>query len=91
MKKDIHPEYGPIVFRDKTSGLQFLTRSTLVNDKRVTETIEWEDGNTYPLYNVDISSASHPFYTGKRTVLDTAGQVSKFEKRYGKRTAKAAQ
>lgn len=87
MKKDIHPEYGPVVFRDKTGNLTFLTRSTLAGSKRVTNTIEWEDGNTYPLYDVDISSATHPFYTGKRTVLDTAGQVSKFEKRYGKRTA----
>lgn len=86
MKKDIHPQYGPVVFRDKTGGLTFLTKSTIIADKRCTETIEWEDGNTYPLYDVDISSASHPFYTGKRTVLDSAGQVSKFEKRYGKRT-----
>ncbi len=84
MKKETHPEYGPIVFRDNTSGMEFLTESTLVNDKRVTKTIEWKDGNTYPLYEVDITSASHPFYTGKRTVLDSAGQVGKFERRYGK-------
>lgn len=85
MKKDIHPEYRTVVFNDLASGTKFVTRSTVESEK----TIEWEDGNTYPLYDVDISSASHPFYTGKRTVLDTAGQVSKFEKRYGKRTAKA--
>lgn len=85
MKKDIHPDYGFVVFRDKTAGTEFLTRSTIVGDKRVTQTIEWKDGKTYPLYDVEISSASHPFYTGKRTVLDSAGQVGKFEKRYGKR------
>lgn len=85
MKQDIHPEYGPVVFRDRTGNLTFLTKSTLVNDPRYTETITWEDGNEYKLIDVDTSSASHPFYTGKRTVLDTAGQVSKFEARYGKR------
>lgn len=85
MKQDIHPEYGPVVFRDRTGNLTFMTKSTLVNDPRFTETITWEDGNEYKLIDVDTSSASHPFYTGKRTVLDTAGQVSKFEARYGKR------
>ncbi|HJF18139.1 type B 50S ribosomal protein L31 [Aeriscardovia aeriphila] len=85
MKQDIHPEYGPVVFRDRTGNLTFMTKSTLVNDPRYTETITWEDGNEYKLIDVDTSSASHPFYTGKRTVLDTAGQVSKFEARYGKR------
>lgn len=92
MKKDIHPEYGPVVFRDRTANFQFLTYTTLVSDKRRlgNETIKWEDGNTYPVYDVDTSSASHPFYTGKRTVLDTAGQVSKFEARYGKNFKKGA-
>lgn len=84
MKKEAHPKYGPVVFRDNTSGMEFLTESTLVGDTRLTKTIEWEDGNTYPLYEVEITSASHPFYTGKRTVLDSAGQVGKFERRYGK-------
>lgn len=88
MKQDIHPEYGPVVFRDRTGNLTFMTKSTLVNDPRYTETITWEDGNEYKLIDVDTSSASHPFYTGKRTVLDTAGQVSKFEARYGKRKKK---
>ena len=67
MKQDIHPEYGPVVFRDRTGNLTFMTKSTLVNDPRYTETITWEDGNEYKLIDVDTSSASHPFYTGKRT------------------------
>lgn len=92
MKKGIHPQYGPVVFRDRAANFQFLTYTTLVGDKRRlgTQTIKWKDGKTYPLYDVDISSASQPFYTGKRTVLDTAGQVSKFEARYGKRKSAKA-
>lgn len=85
MKSEIHPNYGYVVFRDRKGGLEFLTRSTMAGDRRVSQTIEWKDGNTYPLYDVEVSSATHPFYTGKRTVLDSAGQVSKFEKRYGKK------
>ena len=73
MKKDIHPEYGTVVFNDLASGTQFLTRSTVKSEK----TIEWEDGNTYPLIDVEISSASHPFYTGKQRILDSAGRVEK--------------
>lgn len=88
MKKDIHPQYGPVVFRDKTAGKSFLMASTLSGSSRVQQTTKWEDGNTYPVVDVDVSSASHPFYTGKRTVLDTAGQVSKFEARYGKKSTK---
>jgi large subunit ribosomal protein L31 len=78
MKKDIHPEYRPVVFRDISADFSILTRSTLES----TQTIEWEDGNTYPLVDVDISSASHPFYTGKQKILDTAGRVEKFRRRY---------
>lgn len=85
MQHEIHPTYGPVVFRDKTAGTAFLTNSTLAGSTRVSQTIDWEDGNTYPVVDVDVSSASHPFYTGKRTVLDTAGQVSKFNARYGKK------
>ena len=80
MKKDIHPEYNYIVFRDEGADFQFLTRSTLKTDK----TIQWEDGNEYPLYTMDISSASHPFYTGKRKLVDAAGRIDKFNRRYGK-------
>jgi large subunit ribosomal protein L31 len=66
------------VFRDLTSGESFLTRSTRTSDK----TIEFEDGNTYPVIDVEISSASHPFYTGKQRILDSAGRVEKFNQRF---------
>ena len=78
MKKDIHPEYRPVVFNDLASGTKFFTRSTVKTEK----TIEWEDGNTYPLVDVEISSASHPFYTGKQRIMDSAGRVDKFNKRF---------
>lgn len=81
MRPGIHPSYQPIVFRDKAAGTAFLTRSTMTSS----ETVEWEDGRTYPVVDVDVSSASHPFWTGRGRVLDTAGRVEKFEKRYGKR------
>ncbi|MDX2293593.1 MULTISPECIES: type B 50S ribosomal protein L31 [Streptomyces] len=81
MKPGIHPAYEPVVFRDTASGTAFLTRSTMTSDK----TIEWEDGTTYPVVDVEISSASHPFYTGTARVLDTAGRVEKFQRRYGAR------
>ncbi len=78
MKTDIHPNYAPVVFRDLASGATFLTRSTVTSDK----TIEWEDGNTYPVVDVEISSESHPFYTGKQRILDSAGRVEKFNQRF---------
>ncbi|MFI6512225.1 type B 50S ribosomal protein L31 [Streptosporangium sp. NPDC050855] len=81
MKKDIHPDYRPVVFRDPSAGYAFLTRSTV----RTGRTIEWEDGKTYPVVDVDVSSASHPFYTGRGRVLDTAGRVERFRQRYGGR------
>ena len=77
MKTDIHPEYKQIVFRDLASGATFLTRSTTTSDK----TIEL-DGETYPVIDVEISSESHPFYTGKQRILDSAGRVEKFNKRF---------
>lgn len=80
MKKNIHPEYRPVVFRDPGADFAFLTRSTAVSDK----TVVWEDGNTYPVVDVDVSSASHPFYTGKSRLMDTTGAVEKFNRRYGK-------
>jgi large subunit ribosomal protein L31 len=79
MKPGIHPAYRPVVFRDRAGGLAFLTRSTATSDK----TIEWEDGRTYPVIDVEISSASHPFYTGKARVVDVAGRVERFNRRYG--------
>ncbi|MDV3131888.1 type B 50S ribosomal protein L31 [Mycobacterium sp. 29Ha] len=82
MKPDIHPDYHPVVFQDATTGDAFLTRSTLTSER----TVEWEDGRTYPLVVVDISASSHPFWTGSRRHIDTAGQVEKFRRRYGDRT-----
>ncbi|MEE1798509.1 MULTISPECIES: type B 50S ribosomal protein L31 [unclassified Streptomyces] len=80
MKPRIHPVSRPVVFRDRAGGVAFLTRSTAESERRV----EWEDGNTYPVIDVEISSASHPFYTGTGRVVDTAGRVERFERRYGK-------
>ena len=80
MKSTIHPAYYPVVFRDRAANYAFLTRSTMTSDK----TIEWEDGNTYPVVDVEISNMSHPFYTGTARVLDTAGRVERFERRYGR-------
>ncbi|CAM2802162.1 type B 50S ribosomal protein L31 [Actinomyces slackii] len=79
MKPGIHPAYAPIVFRDRSAGFAFLTRSTLTSD----QTIEWEDGRVYPVVDVEVSSASHPFWTGQGRILDTAGRVEKFRRRYG--------
>ncbi|MFI1912078.1 type B 50S ribosomal protein L31 [Nocardia sp. NPDC020380] len=81
MKPGIHPDYHPVVFEDVGTGKRFLTRSTAVSLR----TVEWTDGNTYPLLVVDVTSDSHPFWTGSQRVLDTAGRVEKFERRYGKR------
>jgi large subunit ribosomal protein L31 len=80
MKADIHPEYRKVVFQDMSSEFSILTRSTMSSK----ETIKWEDGNEYPLVKVEVSSASHPFYTGKHKVLDSGGRVDRFKKRYGK-------
>jgi large subunit ribosomal protein L31 len=78
MKKDIHPQYREVVFLDTSTGHKFLTRTTLSSK----ETIEWDDGKQYPLVRVDISSASHPFYTGKMKYVDSAGRVEKFQRKY---------
>lgn len=79
MKSDIHPQYRQVVFKDKQANFGILTRSTI----KTNETIKWEDGNEYPVYYVDISSASHPFYTGKQQFVDTMGRVEKFRKKFG--------
>ncbi|MEU0222230.1 MULTISPECIES: type B 50S ribosomal protein L31 [Streptomyces] len=84
MRQGIHPEYGPVVFRDRAANYAFLTRSTL-SARASEKTVEWEDGNTYPVVDVEISDVSHPFYTGTARVLDTAGRVERFERRYGKK------
>ncbi|GAA3992631.1 type B 50S ribosomal protein L31 [Allokutzneria multivorans] len=82
MKTGIHPEYHPVVFKDSSTGTAFLTRSTATSEK----TVEWEDGNTYPLIVVDVTSDSHPFWTGNQRLVDTAGRVEKFHRRYGRRS-----
>jgi len=80
MKADIHPNYREVVFQDLASDFAFLTRSTVKSK----ETIKWEDGNEYPLIKVEVSSASHPFYTGKHKLMDTGGRVDRFKRRYQK-------
>ena len=80
MKKELHPEYKEVVFLDTSSDFKFLTKSTM----KSSDTIKWEDGNEYPLIKIEVSSASHPFYTGKKLFVDTAGRVEKFKKRYDK-------
>lgn len=81
MKKGIHPkEYRFVVFQDMSNGYKFITKST-VNSK---ETIKWEDGKEYPLIKLEISHTSHPFFTGKMKLVDTAGRVDKFKNRYKK-------
>jgi large subunit ribosomal protein L31 len=78
MKKDLHPEsYRPVIFEDVTAGKRFLIGSTI----EASRTDKWEDGKEYPLVQVEISSASHPFYTGTAKTIDTAGRVDKFKKR----------
>ncbi|MEW2113639.1 type B 50S ribosomal protein L31 [Streptomyces sp. NPDC005474] len=81
MREGIHPAYGPVVFRDRAANHAFLTQSTMTSEK----TIGWEDGNTYLVVDVEISNVSHPFCTGTARVLDTAGRVERFERRYGKK------
>jgi large subunit ribosomal protein L31 len=80
MKQAIHPEYRRVVFRDKSGNFSLLTGSTRAGD----ETVVWTDGQSYPVVDVEISSASHPFYTGQQRVMDTQGRVEKFNKRYSK-------
>lgn len=81
MKKGIHPEYRDVIFWDTSSDFKFMSRSTL-NTK---EMIKWTDGKDYPVIKVEVSSASHPFFTGKKMFVDTAGRVEKFQKKYQKK------
>jgi large subunit ribosomal protein L31 len=81
MKKGIHPDYNLVVFKDISTDYAFLCHSTI----KTKDTIAWEDGNEYPLVKLEISSDSHPFFTGKQKLVDTAGRVDKFYKRYGKK------
>lgn len=85
MKKGIHPEsYRIVVFKDMSNETTFLGKSCA----STRDTITWEDGNEYPLVKLDITNTSHPFYTGKSMLVDTAGRVDKFKKRYARHTAK---
>ncbi|AXI23987.1 L31: ribosomal protein bL31 [Cardinium endosymbiont of Sogatella furcifera] len=85
MKKEIHPAYRPVVFLDTSSGAKFMTRSTI----STSETIEWEDKKTYPLFKVEVSYVSHPFYTGKKIFVDTAGRIERFNQKYKKKNTAA--
>lgn len=82
MKKGIHPNYRPVVFQDASADFSILSRSTIHTE----DSIEWKDGKTYPLVKLEISSASHPFFTGKQKLLDTAGRVEKFKRKYAKKS-----
>ena len=85
MKKDIHPKsYRLVVFKDMSNDYAFLCKSTV----QTKDTIQWEDGNEYPLVKLEISSASHPFFTGKVKLVDTAGRVDKFMSKYQKQLEK---
>lgn len=81
MKKDLHPQTREVVFKDISCDYSFLGTSTMNSQ----ETIKWEDGKTYPMIKVEISSASHPFFTGKQRVMDTEGRIDRFKKKYGKK------
>ena len=81
MKAGIHPDYKDVVFQDISSDFAILTRSTI----KTKDTIKWEDGNEYPLIKMEVTADSHPYYTGKKIFVDTAGRVEKFNKRYKKK------
>lgn len=85
MKSGIHPQYQPVIFLDTSSNHSFLTRSAI--DTKGRETMKWQDGKDYPVIKVEISSESHPHYTGKQKVMDTAGRIEKFKRRYTKKAA----
>ncbi|MDQ2677922.1 MAG: type B 50S ribosomal protein L31 [Actinomycetota bacterium] len=85
MKPGIHPNYRYVVFQDTSSGDTFLTKSTIDTP----DTTTWTDGNEYPLAKVEISAFTHPFFTGQMKIVDTAGRVERFERRYGRRKGQA--
>ncbi len=87
MKIEGHPEYHPVIFLDTAANHSFLTRSTI--DTKGRETMKWTDGNEYPVVKVEVSSESHSFYTGKQKIMDTAGRVEKFKRRYTRGKASA--
>ena len=81
MKDGIHPNYREVVFLDTSCDFGFVTRSTVATN----ETITWKDGKEYPVYKIEISAESHPFYTGKQKIVDTAGRVEKFKQKYARK------
>jgi len=81
MKKDIHPKYNDVIFWDTSCDYKFLSRSTLQSKEKIT----WTDGKEYPVIKVEVSSASHPFFTGKKMFVDSAGRLEKFKKKYEKK------
>jgi large subunit ribosomal protein L31 len=83
MKEGIHPDYREVVFQDASSGWTFLTRSTLQTDKTI-----FHEGKEYPLFTVEITSDTHPFFTGKQKILDAEGRVEKFRQKYGMKSGK---
>ncbi len=85
MKKDIHPAYRDVAFVDLSNDFKFITRSTINAREKITI-----DGKEYPLVKIEVSSESHPFYTGKHKIVDTAGRVEKFRQKFGNRSGKAA-
>ncbi len=85
MKPGIHPEYAPVIFLDTASNHSFVTRSSIDTSGR--ETMKWSDGKEYPVVKVEVSSESHPFYTGKQKIVDTAGRVERFRRKYSKKPA----
>ncbi len=86
MKQGTHPEYQAVIFLDTSANHAFLTRSAI--DTKGRETMKWEDGKEYPVVKVEVSSESHSYYTGKTKVMDTAGRIEKFKRRYTPKTAK---
>lgn len=86
MKEGIHPNYREVVFMDMSNDFSFVTRSTIATKEKIT----WKDGKEYPLIKLEVTSESHPFYTGKQKVLDTAGRIDKFRQKFGNRAGKVA-
>jgi len=85
MKEGIHPNYREVVFLDVSNDFSFLTRSTIQTKDKIT----WKDGKEYPLAKIEVSSESHPFYTGTQKIMDTAGRVEKFRQKFGSKLGKA--
>jgi large subunit ribosomal protein L31 len=81
MKEKLHPQLHDVVFKDISCDYSFLGKSTSSSK----ETVKWEDGKEYPVIKVEISAASHPFFTGKQRVMDTEGRIDRFKKKYGKK------